>query len=470
MGKALYRRYRPKLLAEVVGQNQVTDALKAAMAHGQVAHAYLFVGPRGTGKTSVARILAHEINHFNYELEDDYLDIIEIDAASNTGVENIRDLREKAMIAPSVGEFKVYIIDEVHMLSKSAFNALLKTLEEPPSHVVFIMATTDLNKVPVTIRSRSQVYNFKLVDISTMTTHLRKVADAEKIAIGDDALEIIAKRSGGSFRDAMSLLDQVSLADSKMIDAKIVNEFMGLPEEEVLGTLLKAYKAVDANLIREKLKLLLDRGIAAETIADDLLRLAVESFDLSLLPLAKNLMDVPRSSYPEVSLLLALLGNCGVNFEFNASKKGQAGVEAGSANLGVAPIEQHKIGGDDGRGNVVGPSVAVSDAGASIKAERVTASSAEMNDLKSILVSSGELVGIRRFLEEADFETKGEDVVIYVKKSFVKNQIIKHQTQILSLLPGEGKLEVVVGSREVDETIANIAALMGGGEEVILNE
>ena len=153
--KALYRRYRPKTLSEVVGQEQITSVLEKAIKNGKIAHAYLFIGPRGTGKTSVARILAHQINDFDYELEDDYLDIIEIDAASNTGVDNIRDLRERAIIAPTKGKYKVYIIDEVHMLSKSAFNALLKTLEEPPEHVIFIMATTDAHKVPVTITSRS---------------------------------------------------------------------------------------------------------------------------------------------------------------------------------------------------------------------------------------------------------------------------------------------------------------------------
>ena len=164
--KALYRRYRPKSLAEVVGQEQITSVLANSLKSGKIGHAYLFIGPRGTGKTSVARILAHEINKFDYELEDDYLDIIEIDAASNRGIDDIRELRQRANIAPSKGKYKVYIIDEVHMLTKEAFNALLKTLEEPPEHVVFIMATTDAQKVPITITSRSQIYTFKLPHIS----------------------------------------------------------------------------------------------------------------------------------------------------------------------------------------------------------------------------------------------------------------------------------------------------------------
>ena len=195
--KALYRRYRPKTLAEVVGEEQVTESLINSLKKGKIAHAYLFIGPRGCGKTSVARILAHEINEFKYELEDSYLDIIEIDAASNTGVDNIRELREKAIIAPSQGKYKVYIIDEVHMLSKSAFNALLKTLEEPPEHVIFIMATTDAHKIPVTITSRSQVLTFKLANPAVMLEHVKKICTKEKIDIDQAALEIIVRRGGG---------------------------------------------------------------------------------------------------------------------------------------------------------------------------------------------------------------------------------------------------------------------------------
>ena len=151
MSQVLYRKYRPTRLQDVVGQEHITKVLDNAIKQNKIGHAYLFIGPRGTGKTSVARIFAHAVNGFDYEVEDHYLDIIEIDAASNTGVDNIRELREKAVIAPTEGKYKVYIIDEVHMLTKSASNALLKTLEEPPEHVIFIMATTDAYKVPITI-------------------------------------------------------------------------------------------------------------------------------------------------------------------------------------------------------------------------------------------------------------------------------------------------------------------------------
>ena len=156
--QALYRKYRPKSFDEVVGQSQVTDILKLAVENQRISHGYLLVGPRGVGKTSIARILAYSINDIEYRLDDSNIDIIEIDAASNTSVDNIRDIIEKAYIAPVQAKYKIYIIDEVHMLSKSAFNAFLKLLEEPPKHVIFILATTDEHKIPATIISRTQRY------------------------------------------------------------------------------------------------------------------------------------------------------------------------------------------------------------------------------------------------------------------------------------------------------------------------
>ena len=237
--KALYRKYRPRSLREVVGQEHITKPLAQAVKAGKFSHAYLFTGPRGCGKTSVARIFAHEVNQFKYELEDSYVDIIEIDAASNTGVDNIRELREKAVIAPTMGKYKVYIIDEVHMLSKSAFNALLKTLEEPPEHVIFVMATTDPEKVPVTIVSRAQVYQFSLATEEVMLGYLRKVAEQEKIAITDEALKMVVERGGGSFRDTLSLLDQISTLAEGEITGEVIRDALRLPPaslaEELLG-------------------------------------------------------------------------------------------------------------------------------------------------------------------------------------------------------------------------------------------
>lgn len=308
---SLYRKYRPTKLADVVGQSQVTTALQNALDQNKIGHAYLFIGPRGTGKTSVARIFAHAINHFDYQLEDSYLDIIEIDAASNNGVDNIRDLREKAIIAPSQGKYKIYIIDEVHMLSKSAANALLKTLEEPPAHTVFIMATTEADKIPITITSRTQLYNFKLASPEVMTEHLAKIAKIEKIDLTPDALAIIAERSGGSFRDALSLLDQVaSLAGNHKtpIDADFLRDAFGLPSDQITHDLLSAYTAGDLTTIQNQLQDLLNSGLSPENIARELINQILRDPQPILLPLLSQLPDV-QPPFPEAKILLALCAN-----------------------------------------------------------------------------------------------------------------------------------------------------------------
>lgn len=308
---SLYRKYRPTKLADVVGQSQVTTALQNALDQNKIGHAYLFIGPRGTGKTSVARIFAHAINHFDYQLEDNYLDIIEIDAASNNGVDNIRDLREKAIIAPSQGKYKIYIIDEVHMLSKSAANALLKTLEEPPAHTVFIMATTEADKIPVTITSRTQLYNFKLASPEVMTKHLAKIAEIEKIDLTPDALAIIAERSGGSFRDALSLLDQVaSLAGNHKtpIDADFLRDAFGLPSDQITHDLLSAYTTGDLTAIQNQLQDLLSSGLSPENIASGLINQILRDPQPILLPLLSQLPGV-QPPFSEAKILLALCAN-----------------------------------------------------------------------------------------------------------------------------------------------------------------
>ena len=303
--KALYRRYRPMTLAEVVGQPQVTEPLINSLKSGKINHAYLFIGPRGTGKTSVARIFAHEVNGFPYEIEDDYVDIIEIDGASNRGIDNIRELREKVAIAPTSGKYKVYIIDEVHMLTKEAFNALLKTLEEPPKHVIFIMATTDAYKVPVTITSRAQTYTFGLADSKTMFEHLKSICEKEKIKIADDALKIIVKRGGGSFRDSLSLLDQISTLTSEEITKEIVENAMGLPEDEKILALLDSYKSGDITQITNLLKELLSSGVRPETLAEEMIATIIDNPQPELLKLLASLPDV-RAPFAEAKLLVAL--------------------------------------------------------------------------------------------------------------------------------------------------------------------
>lgn len=315
--RVLYRKYRPTRLEDIVGQEQITRVLANSLKQGKVSHAYLFIGPRGTGKTSIARIFAHAVNGFDYQVEDSYLDIIEIDAASNTGVDNIREIREKAVIAPTKGKYKVYIIDEVHMLTKSASNALLKTLEEPPEHVIFIMATTDAHKVPITISSRTQVHTFRLADPETMFKHLRKISDLEQIPITDDALKIVVRRGGGSFRDSLSLLDQVmnlaesvgseKSAKSTEITAGMLNSALGLPEEQVMNELLEAYATQNIGQIHELLQNLLNSGTKPEVIASECIEQILNNPRPSLLSLLAALPDV-QPPFPEAKLLLAFLG------------------------------------------------------------------------------------------------------------------------------------------------------------------
>jgi len=245
--QALYRKYRPKTFSDVYGQDHVTSTLKNEIKENKVSHAYLFTGSRGTGKTTCAKILAKAVNCENSAdgepcnacevcrgLDSGAIyDVVEIDAASNNGVDNIRDLREEANYTPSRGKYRVYIIDEVHMLSTGAFNALLKTLEEPPAHVIFILATTEVHKLPATILSRCQRFDFKRIQPETMSVRLKEVARLEGMTITDDAAILIARIADGALRDGLSILDQCS-SRSANIDAQLVSQVAGLAGREAL--------------------------------------------------------------------------------------------------------------------------------------------------------------------------------------------------------------------------------------------
>jgi len=308
---ALYRKYRSKSLDEIIGQKHITDILSRAISQGHISHAYLLTGPRGVGKTSVARILAYEINGIPYDEDQTNLDIIEIDAASNNGVDDVRELREKVQIAPFAANKKIYIIDEVHMLSKAAFNALLKTIEEPPDHIVFILATTNVEKLPATIISRVQRFSFRPISVDDAVAHLSNIAKLEKINISNDALKLIAQRSDGSFRDSISLLDQLSSivsSDEKKITVKLIENLLGLAPTQAINQIIEAVETRNISALVELLNRIFDEGVSCSTVVDQLTKkireLIIEK--PQLLALLDALIDVTKSPLPQLKLLSVL--------------------------------------------------------------------------------------------------------------------------------------------------------------------
>ena len=254
MYKALYRKYRPKTFDEICGQEAVTTSLKNQVKNGEISHAYIFQGTRGTGKTSAAKILSRAVNclhpidgnpcneceNCKAILSESVLDVVEMDAASNNGVDDIRELKEKVIYPPQSLKYKVYIIDEVHMLSKGAFNALLKILEEPPRHLIFILATTEIQKIPATILSRSQKYNFKRISIEEITENLKKITDLEGKSCDEEVFTLIAKSSDGAMREALSVLDQLITKNRDHIKLEDAMEVLGISSSELLFSLSRA--------------------------------------------------------------------------------------------------------------------------------------------------------------------------------------------------------------------------------------
>lgn len=282
------RRYRSQTFDDVVGQDAIAHTLKNAIQTGRVAHAYLFCGTRGVGKTTMARILAKSLNCLNADgptinpcLKCDScasvhtgqdIDVIEIDGASNTGVDNIRQLRENALYRPARARFKIYIIDEVHMLSAGAFNALLKILEEPPEHVKFIFATTEPNKVLATIQSRCQRFDFQNISAKTIGTQLEVILDTEKIRFEKDLIIHLSRLANGSMRDALSLLDQLISAGREPLTAKQLNDLVGIPDRQKVMNLLAAVAAHDAAGVLKAIEQLIDSGQSAGQICDLLIQ------------------------------------------------------------------------------------------------------------------------------------------------------------------------------------------------------
>lgn len=274
MPEALYSKWRPRDWESVIGQDHVITTLRNAVSNNRVVHAYLFSGPRGTGKTTTARLLAKAVNCLDPDLsirpcnecehclalnERRFLDLIEIDAASNTSVDDVRDLREKINFSPNLGRYKVYVIDEVHMLSNAAFNAILKTLEEPPGHAIFILATTEAHKIPATVLSRCQRHEFRRIKVTDIVATLQQMAEKEHLQVPQEVLELIARQSTGSMRDAISLLDQLS-STGETIDLALAQTILGTATSQAVLEVIRAVLECDPPTGLDEIHHALDAG------------------------------------------------------------------------------------------------------------------------------------------------------------------------------------------------------------------
>ena len=491
MSRALYRTYRSRSLDEIVGQSHITRILQRAIASGHIAHAYLLTGPRGVGKTSIARILAHEINGLPYTDESTHLDIIEIDAASNNSVEDIRDLRDKVQIAPTSSPKKIYIIDEVHMLSKSAFNALLKTLEEPPEHVVFILATTDADKLPATILSRVQRFNFRAISPRDAAKHLAFIAKQEKIAITPDALELIAEQGKGSFRDSISLLDQLRSLSDETIDRAMVAEVLGLAQDELVEGLLAAYATADIGRAAQLIDEAEAAGTPAELLAEQLLGIARQRVieDASLLPLLDKLLAVPRAGWPRIALLTALASRAAPPVAARHHQPSPSTVSEPVASYTRSPAPSSQAPPSDPprqKTNAAAsaeqpptPSASATDhtpaeqSASPANDETSVASSTPVDFPWEQFLDAVGVVGARTYLTKAGHVYDGQILTIYAGKKFAKMQIDRALPTLSAALHRLGitaEIAILATSKPPkDRQKAAILAMMGGGEEITIN-
>ena len=483
--QALYRKYRSRTLDEVLGQEHVTSVLRRALEKGKIAHAYLLTGPRGVGKTSVARILAHEINRLPYDENSTHLDIIEIDAASNNGVDDIRNLREKAQVAPTSAPKKIYIIDEVHMLSKPAFNALLKTLEEPPEHVVFILATTDADKLPSTILSRVQQFYFHPIRADVMAKQLQNIAKKEGFKIDAAAAELIAERSHGGFRDGISLLDQLSVlaSDKEPLTAAQVAAHLGLTDEQALEQLIRARETGDVTEALAVLKQLYEQGADPQVVTTQLLRLLrarlVERPEF--VELIGELIEVSRHPHPDLKLLTIfarakmVVNASAQSITSRPAKSPKQSAARGSA--GARPTESRSeavsddFGGEDGAVNEV--EAALGDSGEKA-AKPFTGTLDRQQFLNAAKTASN---GLYALLNKCGHALTPDGLTLYAGTNFAKKKLddAKYRPIISELIQqvAQTDLNITITSDKKppeDEKLAEIAAMMGGGEEVKLDE
>ena len=505
MGKALYRKYRSKSLSDVIGQTHITDILTRSISKGKIAHAYLFTGPRGVGKTSVARILAHEINGLKYDESTNHPDIIEIDAASNRRIDDIRDLRDKVQIAPASAKYKVYIIDEVHMLTGESFNAFLKTLEEPPAHVIFILATTDAHKLPVTITSRTQRFTFRSISPADATSHLKTIASSEKILIDDDALDLIVEHGDGSFRDSISLLDQLSSLSEpkKPISRTLVENVLGLAAGDSINSLLGAYMSADRSQIISILSQLEQSGVSPTVVANQLMRLIRQQLDTKpqLVNLFEDLVAVLSSPRADARLLVALLPPASVS----PIKLASAAVSAGPVAVELKSLEKEAIKSRPSETRVrqkveteakpeveVAPNTTEQEVSDNSEAAADSDEPAETPDAPVEAKSPIKLdenfsweaftdqmkqssVAIASILAKCKGESDGSTLTIFTGTAFWKKKLddVKYQPALhdgLSAIGFSGlNIETVPTTMPPkDSQAAAVAAIMGGGEEVQL--
>ncbi len=490
MSQALYRKYRSRSLDEVLGQDHVTNILRRALEQGKIAHAYLLTGPRGVGKTSVARILAHEINQLPYDEEASHLDIIEIDAASNNGVDDIRALREKAQVAPVSAPKKIYIIDEVHMLSKPAFNALLKTLEEPPAHVVFILATTDADKLPATILSRVQQFFFHPISADVMARQLMAIAEKEGFVVEADAARLIAERSRGGFRDGISMLDQLSIlaTPDQPLTVAMVTEYLGLSDAATLEKLLDLYQSEDSADILSILQELEQSGVSPTVVSHQLLSITRARLctNPGLVELIQQLIEVDRHPHPDLKLLTIFMQH---HAQTAGPKKTVAQAATATPTVISTPAESTPSAKKSPKNQNIKstkPSQKAPEnqgvkpaqlAKKSSTKSRKSNAPLELDWQKVIEQAKEKSVGLSSLLQKSQWAFDGDKLTIFAGSAFYKKKLddAKNRPLLAEIITAETGMELevdIIGEKKPpeDEKLAEIAAMMGGGEEVNLEE